>query len=197
MEFSDSDKKNLLEEFRVSGLTPSKFSEIKGIRPSTFQCWYEKSDFYQSHNNKIKAKILSIIKMYLLNHTVEQISKKLTCSRDTIRKVLREKGIWKKPTKKAVDTNQQDLQLHILKEMCRLRIPVSVAARRFNFPKEKLKQLVNQAKRTYIPIAMVKVGSPLWDLIQHRRKLKLEHEAKQQGVAKCRREQRKCCGSGK
>lgn len=181
MEFSDSDKKKLLEEFRVSGLSPSKFSEIKGIRPSTFQCWYEKSDFYQSRDDRVKAKIPSIIEMYLINHTVEQISKKLTCSRDTIRKVLREKGIWKEPTKKAVDTNQQDLQLHILKEMCRLRIPVSVAAKRFNFSKEKLKQLVNQARRTYIPIVMVEVGSPLWDLIQHRRKLKLDHESKQQG----------------
>jgi len=181
VEFSDSDKKNLLEEFRVSGLTPSRFSEIKGIRPGTFQCWYEKSDFYQSRDDRVKAKIPSIITMYLANHTVEQISKKLTCSRDTIRKVLREKGIWKEPTKKAVDTNQQDLQLHILKEMCRLRIPVSVAARRFNFPLEKLKKLISQARRTYIPIVMVEVGSPLWDLIQHRRKLKLELEAKQQG----------------
>ena len=181
MEFSDSDKKNLLKEFRVSGLTPSKFSEIKGIRPGTFQCWYEKSDFYQSRDDRVKAKMPSIITMYLANHTVDEISKTLTCSRDTVRNLLRKEGIWREKTKKSVDPNQQELQLHILKEMCRLRIPVSVAARRFNFPKEKLKQLVNQARKTYIPIVMVEVGSPLWDLIQHRRKLKHELETKQQG----------------
>lgn len=180
MEFSDSDKKKLLEEFRVSGLSLLKFSKIKGIRPRSFQYWYEKSDFYESRDYRAKAKIPSIIKMYLANHTVDEISKTLKCNRDTIRKLLQKEGIYRENTKKSVDPNQQDLQLHILKEMCRLRITVSVAARRFNFPKEKLKQLVNQARRTYIPIVMIEVGSPLWDLIQHRRKLKLEHEAKQE-----------------